>query len=163
MSARCKINTLKSDSTAQVELLQDEIIDSVDHSQPFGFHSLPASGDGILLKIGGKTDDPVLINVDSPDRADIIETVGLKSGEVLIYSSDKIYIKFTADGIEIKTDKLEIEVDGDTDLKTDLFTIDGDVEVTGTVKAGATKVNLGTHGHTTVLGPTIPPVIPELG
>ena len=54
-------------------------------------------------------------------------------------------------------------------FEDDKITIKGDIEITGNMKVskeitvGETSIEVSKHGHTTVLGPTIPPIIPELG
>ncbi len=83
----------------------------------------------------------------------------IKDG-VVIAHEDGDYFQLKKDEINFKTKDFIIDADvkikGKLDVTED---ITSDTEVI----AGVTGTKLTKHGHTTVLGPTIPPIIPVLG
>lgn len=84
------------------------------------------------------------------------------------FNNTNIVIKDNETSIKTKLLKIDgdVEISGDVDITGDT-TIDGTLDATDDITsdteviAGVTKVKLTLHKHTTVLGPTIPPVIPE--
>lgn len=78
----------------------------------------------------------------------------IPSDGLVIAEKNGDYIQFKKDKIKMKTKKLII--DGDVE-------IEGELIVSDEVTAGVTQTKLTKHGHTTVLGPTILPIIPLLG
>ena len=83
----------------------------------------------------------------------------IKDG-VVIAHEDGDYFQLKKDEINFKTKDFTIE--GDVKIKGKLNTTK-DIKSDTEIIAGVSQTKLTKHGHTTVLGPTIPPIIPELG
>ncbi len=84
-----------------------------------------------------------------------------KTGDVILNITDtKIECKVNDTLMILKSSGIEIE--GDVKIKGKLD-VTKDITSDTEVIAGVTGTKLTKHGHTTVLGPTIPPVIPLLG
>lgn len=126
---RVKVNNITGDGKAQVELLEDEIIDDVEQFTQFGFDSRPESGIGIITNNLNSTDETVLIsaNLDAPKKP------SLENNEVSIYTNDNVYIHLKKnDSILIKIKNTEFELKDDSVvIKSDDFEFDGDVLITG--------------------------------
>jgi hypothetical protein len=105
--------------------------------------------------------------------------IGHKNGTYINVQDSKVVVKtgsstVTVDGSSVEVDTINVTIKGSSSIK-----LDGEVEVTKKltckdeilankditsdteVIAGVTSVKLTQHKHTTVLGPTIPPVIPS--
>lgn len=108
----------------------------------------------------------------------IIPNPSIPTAGLIIAHEDGDYFQCNKDQIKLKSKKVvidgDVEVTGKLDVtKTSKFNdnmeIAGTLDVTNDITsdtevvAGTTQVKLSKHGHTTVLGPTIPPVIPMLG
>lgn len=132
---RIKINQIKTDGlSAQIEGLQDQVIDNVEIAESFGFTSKPSNAHGLTLP-DGSTDELVLVTLhkQGKDKPDI------ESDEVCIYNDTDKYIKLKNNSIEIKNgndciitiNSDSIEIDGcDITIEKDV-TIEGDLTVEG--------------------------------
>ena len=83
----------------QVNLGNDEIIDSVERVQQFGFSSFPVKdSEAIVLCIAGDREHPIVIGTDSGEHRPI-----LISGETALYNAFNAIIKLKQNLIEINT------------------------------------------------------------
>lgn len=120
----------------QITALADETLDGVEHFQPFGFTSrAPAGAEAILASLSGYRGKPVVLMVT--DRR--FRPAGLEDGESMLFDKTGSMVHLKADGtIEITPSGGEI-------------TIDGDVNVTGTLTATTDVVgggiSLKNHTH----------------
>lgn len=123
--------------------------------------------------------------IDFSDYAEIKTTIGEIGNLDIELNDDTVKLEFLKNfTVEITKSKLTlnqklpplsfvfdnstIKIEGDVELKGKLkvsktIKADDDIVSKKEVIAGVTQIKLSKHGHTTVLGPTIPPVIPELG
>ncbi|MEM7182720.1 MAG: hypothetical protein AAF518_17535 [Spirochaetota bacterium] len=103
-----------------------------------------------------------------------IETPIGKLTELKINDDDGIEITFNDAESSIKLNKDELILTFDSQeiiLDSEGITINGDTKIDGTLKvtgeitaqSDTKMVKVSTHGHTTALGPTIAPVIADLG
>lgn len=129
----------------QVELLEDEVRDEVEHFQPYGFSSHPHPGaEAIAACVSGNRDHAVVLVVD--DRRYRLKP--LVQGEVALYTDqgDKIVLKRGG----------TIEVTASTKLRVvaPLAEFTGNVSVTGTVTATVDVIgggkSLKNHVHSGV-------------
>lgn len=115
------VNAAPGCQTLQVQVLADETQDDVEHVEPYGFTSNPLPGaEGVVLNVGGRRGAAVGFNFGG--RA--YRVVGLKSGEVCIYTDegDKITLKRDRH-IEIKTLHLEIDAEEDVTINTKRYAV----------------------------------------
>lgn len=119
----------------QVDSLEGETRDGVEHFQPYGFASNPKPGaEGVVLWVGGRRDHGLAIGV--ADRRYRIKN--LESGEVAVYDSSGSTIVFKANG------DIELTPSSGTAIVT------GDVEVSGDVLAGAISLTNHTHDGSSI-------------
>lgn len=108
----------------QFKALADEVKDSVEHVQPFGFASHAAPGAQVIfICIGGDRSHPIAICVDDPRSR-----IALDAGEVAIYTDNgnKIVMKPSGD-IEVTTKTLTIKASDKIRCETDRFEVTGDI------------------------------------
>ena len=119
----------------QLELLDSEVRDEVERVGEYGFTSVPLEGaEAVTAFAGGRRDHGLVIGVE--DRRYRIKN--LSGGEVAVYNHTGAKIVMKANG--------NIEATPGPDGK---FKVNGDVEATGDVVAGAggVAVSLQTHAH----------------
>lgn len=107
--------------TLQVQVLADETQDGVEHVEPYGFTSNPLPGaEGVVLNVGGRRGAAVGFNFGNRS----FRAVGLKSGEVCIYTDegDKITLKRDRN-MEIETLHLKIIAQEDATITTKKYTV----------------------------------------
>ncbi len=141
----------------QIDLLEDESQDAVEHLQPYGFAAHPHSGaEAVVGCVGGLRSHAIVIAV--ADRRyrlrnleqgevgiydDLGNIVVLKRGKIEITAQSKI--EMTApDGLKIIADT---EIQGDITITGDV-SIDGAVTTTGDVTADG--ITLKHHKHSGV-------------
>jgi phage baseplate assembly protein V len=106
----------------QVALFADEVRDSVERFQEYGFTSNPfPEAEAVAIFPGGNRSHGLIIAVD--DRRYRLK--GLKNGEVALYSDEGDYIKFKRGNvIEIHTPKAtfsgDVEIAGKLDVTKDI-------------------------------------------
>lgn len=135
-----KLQTLKGIGFA------DEVIDPIEHFEPGGLTHNPGQGaEGVLLSGGGYRDHPMAVGVSQRSA----RPVNLANGETALYTAGaqggtRILLKTDGSVVITPSSKVRIE---------------GDLEVTGEVKAMAdgASVSLSTHQHPTAMGPSGPP------
>lgn len=178
----------KGGTRIQTTLLAEETADNVPRLQNYGFASFPESGGAAaVVCVGGYREQAMAIAVEGPDGS----PEDLQSGEVKIYTASGDSIHFKANGTleiysqrevkvesedSIKFKASELEVDGDLKIKGDVemegdFELDGglkatdDIETEGDCIADSKirRASLNGHEHVSVLGPTVPPKIPNQG
>lgn len=110
----------------QIALHKDEVRDSVERFQQYGFTSHPILGaEAITLFLGGDRSHGIVIAVD--DRR--YRLVGLSEGEVALYSDEGDYIKFKRGNvIEVHTPKAtfsgDVEIAGKLDVTKDITSLE---------------------------------------
>lgn len=115
------VNAAPGCQTLQVQVLADETQDGVEHAEPYGFTSNPLPGaEGLVLNVGGRRGAAVGINFGNRG----VRVVGLKSGEVCIYTDegDKITLKRDRN-MEIETLHLKIIAQEDATITTQKYTV----------------------------------------
>ena len=144
MIGRCLITACNGDKV-KLSLLADESREDVDFFQQYGFSSRPVGGVGaIALFIGGSRDNGVVVASRGED-GDM--NVGLEPGEVAVHSKYGTRIILKKDGtVSVVTNSKKVK-------------IEGDLEVTGDVKAvcDGAFITLSGHVHSTGVGPSSPP------
>lgn len=140
-------------------------------------------GINVLAKSGGKINigssgvgDSVDINIDTSGIGKFkVNTASvLMVTDSISTSVEVLATKWKLTGTEVTLESVNINTKGkwkhDGELEVtkevvmnDKLDVAKDITSDTEVVAGVTKVKLSEHGHTTVLGPTIPPVIPILG
>jgi len=130
----------------QITGLADEVLDGVEHIQPYGFTAHPhPESDCLILNVGANRAHPIVIAVD--DRRYRLKNMA--EGEVAIYDDLNQRITLTRSGIVIDapqgcTHNGDLTINGNT-------TINGDVSLTGTLTAStdviAAGISLSGHTH----------------
>ena len=156
----------------QLAVLKDEIIDDVEHAEPYGFTAYPLAGaEAFIAFLGGDRSHAVAMTV--ADRRFRIK--GLKPGEVALYTDEEDTIIFKRNKtIEITTDNYIVNAKniamtgaekitlttpnlslnaaaisaGGTDGGAAAMNINGNMNVTEDVVAGG--ISLEGHGHSGV-------------
>lgn len=107
--------------TLQVQVLADETQDGVEHVEPYGFTSNPLPGaEGVVLNVGGRRGAAVGFNFGNRS----FRAVGLKSGEVCIYTDEGDKITLMRERhMRVKTLHLEIDADEDATITTKKYTV----------------------------------------
>ncbi|NDV21013.1 phage baseplate assembly protein V [Pseudodesulfovibrio sp. JC047] len=94
MVSRAVLVMIDDDTTLQelqTRILGEELLDSLERFQQYGFTSVPHPGaEAITLSVGGHRSHTVVINVD--DRRYRLK--GMKGGEVALYTDEGDYIHF---------------------------------------------------------------------
>ena len=107
--------------SVQVSILADEVMDGVEHMEPYGFTSNPLPGaEGVVLNVAGQRGACVGVNFGNRG----VRVAGLKSGEVRIYTDegDKITLKRDRH-MEIETLHLTIHAQEDATVETKTYTV----------------------------------------
>lgn len=87
----------------QIDMGNDEKIDSVERIQNFGFTSFPVSGsEAVVICIAGDREHPIVIATDSGEHRP-----KLNSGESVMYSSGGMRVKVKNDSIELGVTSLK--------------------------------------------------------
>lgn len=119
----------------QLRLYAGEVRDSVEHFEDYGFtaHALPGA-EAIVVSVGGDRSNSVAVRVS--DRR--YRPVDLQPGEVCIYhhEGDRIVLR-NGRKVEVETLKLVVNATESTDINSEKITLNGEVEMTGAVKAQA--------------------------
>jgi phage baseplate assembly protein V len=128
--------------TVQVELLSGEVLDRVEHFEPYGFTANPHPGAEVLaVGLAGRRAHTIVVSVG--DRR--YRLTGLAQGEVALYTDEGDYIQLKRDGnIEIvagtkfKVTAPEAEVIASTKVRLDTPSCEmtGDQDVTGNSNIG---------------------------
>lgn len=119
----------------QVHLLADEVRDSVERFQEYGFSSHPLPGaEAIAAGVGGSRDHVVVLAVD--DRRYRLR--GLAQGEVALYTDEGDKIVLRRGGVIEVTAAAKVRLVTPLVECTGNVTIDGTLQVDGTITSGAT-------------------------
>jgi phage gp45-like len=119
----------------QVHLLADEVRDSVERFQEYGFTSHPLPGaEAIAAGVGGSRDHVVVLAVD--DRRYRLR--GLAQGEVAVYTDEGDKIVLRRGGVIEVTAAAKVRLVTPLVECTGNVTIDGTLQVDGTITSGAT-------------------------
>lgn len=143
MAARAKVllvNDSKKRQILQAEILKDELRDSVEHPQNYGFTSHPFEGsDAIIISVAGSREQCVAIVVD--DRR---YRLSLEKGEVAMFDDQGNTIKILRDKIQINA-VVECEIIAPTVRVTaDDCIITANVQITGDVHTDGNITSTGT-------------------
>lgn len=94
MLARAVVSLVQSGAgfqTMQVELLDGEVRDGVEHFESYGFTSVPLEGaEGLFASIAGNRDHGILVSVGNRK----FRLKGMKGGEVAMFTDEGDFIKF---------------------------------------------------------------------
>lgn len=107
--------------TAQLALLDGEVLDGAERFQQYGFTAHPLSGAEVCtVFVGADRSHPIIVAVD--DRRFRVQS--LKPGEVCIYTDegDTITLKRNNE-IAFKTKKLTIDAEDSVDISTKNYTV----------------------------------------
>lgn len=158
----------------QIEVLEGEVLDQVEHWQPYGLTAHPQTdAEALILSAGGSRARAVVVAVS--DRR--YRLTGLAAGEVALHDDQGQSVQLTRSGIVVTGTAVQITAPQVTITGactvTGLLTaqggitmsggsagaaaaITGDLSVTGDVTAGtvtAGEIGLSTHHHTGTDGP----------
>lgn len=123
-------------------LRAEEVRDSAEHFQHYGFSSVPLPGaEGIGLAVGGSTDHMVVINID--DRR--YRKRDLLPGEVCIYTRWGDYVLIREGEIVVKH-ATKVTVDAPLVHFTGNVTVDGSIVAAGDVTGVGTSLHSHVHG-----------------
>lgn len=127
--------------TLQVEALAGEVLDGVEHFEPYGFTSNPLPGfEALLAALGG--DRAHTVCVIAADRR--YRKKNLASGEVALYTDEGDYILlkrgriievFSGTKVKVTAPEAEIIASTKVTLTTPLAEVSGNVTVGGTLVA----------------------------
>jgi len=154
----------KDASYFQVETVNNEILSDVPYYQQYGFASSPKVGTNVIvLSNNGNKNDPTIIADNSNNISSNFAQV-LSLGDVLIWSSDKNYIRLrdSENSMTIESEKIDcnvtiINIVGDITLKGNInVALGGDVIVTG--PTGDISSLNHTHTSATPGSPTSKPL-----
>ncbi|MFB0874561.1 MULTISPECIES: phage baseplate assembly protein V [unclassified Sphingobium] len=119
-----RVDDSKTMQTIQIELLDEEAQDGVEHFQPYGYAAHPRPGaEAVALAVGGTRSHSVVLCV--ADRRYRLK--GLQEGEVALYDDQAQQVLVGRDGIRILSPLgVSIETEGN-------FNVDagGDVAIRG--------------------------------
>jgi len=140
----------------QVVAQQDEVLDGIEHVEPYGFTARPsAQAEAVLLSQGGRRANTVAIVVG--DRR--YRLTSLTEGQVALYDQSGASLILNNDGT------ITINASGGVTVNCDL-SVAGNVSATGDVSDGTRSMQqmvttFNSHLHTGNLGnPTSPPTTP---
>lgn len=138
------VDDAKKMQRVQAQIFDEEVRDSVERFQQYGFTSNPHPGaEGVIIFPGGSRSHGVVIAID--DRR--YRLMGLASGEVALFTDEGDYIKLKrGNQIEISTDKAtflkdvkimgRLDVVGDIEGEADIIDKDGSIGGVRTVYNG---------------------------
>ena len=107
--------------SAQLELLDGEVLDDAERAQQYGFSPVPHAGaEAVVLFVGADRSHPVVLAVD--DRRYRVQA--LKDGEVAIYTDegDRIHLKRQRT-IEVCTRHFVLKAEEDVTIETKNFSV----------------------------------------
>ena len=149
--ARAVLNVVDDEGNmqrVQISLLEDEVIDSVERFQNYGFTSVPDGGsEATVVFVGADRSHPVVVVAD--DRR--VRKKGLKPGEVAVYhkNGDFIHLK-NENEIEVKTKTFNVNcttatlsASSEITLDTPLVTLTGRQQTTGEKSGGGASTFVG--------------------
>lgn len=125
MVGRCILHAVNAGTgiqTVQVQVLADEVMDGVEHMEPYGFTSHPLSGaEGVLLNVAGQRGAAVAVCLGN--RAFRLKE--LLAGEVALYTDegDKLVFKRNHH-VELTTLHVRIMADEDVAVVTKRYTVE---------------------------------------
>jgi len=131
----------------QLGLFADEVRDSVERFQEYGFTSVPhPDAEAVCVFPGGSRSHGVIIAVE--DRR--YRLTGLSAGEVALYTDEGDYIKLKrGNQIEISTDKAtflkDVEILGRLDVTGDIESESDIIDQDGSMGEMRTTYNSHTH------------------
>lgn len=109
--------------TLQVQARADEVLDGVEHVEPYGLTSHPHAGaDAIVLRVAGASSHPVAVVVG--DRR--YRLTGLASGEVALHDDQGAYVRLSPTGIRVVPAAGQLVELGGTGLGPALGVVTGD-------------------------------------
>lgn len=110
------VNANAGTQTVQVSILAEELMDGVEHKEPYGFTSNPLSGaEGVLFNVAGQRGAAVAINLGNRE----FRLKGLKSGEVALYTDEKDSFIFKRGNIvELTTKHYVVNAEKDVTITT---------------------------------------------
>ncbi|MBX9838736.1 MAG: phage baseplate assembly protein [Silvanigrellaceae bacterium] len=123
----CSINKTNDETntqTAQCEFFKDDPRENLERWQNYGITSVPPNGsEGICLFHGGERESGYIIATEDKDS----RPIGLKIGEVCIYTIEKDHIYFKKDNlIEIKTKILDVQSENKISFATKDFILNSE-------------------------------------
>lgn len=139
----------------QFEALKDEIKDSVERMQQYGFTSVPHPGAQVLfVALGGNRDHPVAVSVDDPR----FRKKDMQPGEVAIYTDEGDYILLKRGRtIEIETTNLVVKASESARFETPILECTGEIfdrcDTDGMTMNGMREV-YDSHTHNESIGTT---------
>ena len=149
--ARAVLNVVDDEGNmqrVQISLLEDEVIDSVERFQNYGFTSVPDEGsEATVVFVGADRSHPVVVVAD--DRR--VRKKGLKPGEVAVYHKDGDFIHLkNGNCMDISTRTLTlscetatISASSEIMLDTPLVTLTGRQQTTGEKSGGSPSTFVG--------------------
>ncbi|VXC68461.1 conserved hypothetical protein [Pseudomonas sp. 8Z] len=140
------VNDAAKMQALQVRVMADEVLDDVEHWQPYGFSAHPLGGaEALVLAVGGHRAHSVVVSCG--DRR--YRLTGMQGGEVAIYTDekDKIHLK-RGRVIEVETHTLNIKAADSVNFETPLITQTGQIVAQQDVVAA--NVSLIQHPHRNV-------------
>ena len=125
------VDAAKKMQSLQVTRYAGEVLDDVEHFEPYGFTSHPSSGaEALVLPVGGSSDHTVALVV--ADRR--YRVTGLEEGEVCIHDDQGQTITLTRTGIEVSTDKnITLDATGSLSASGASVAVSGPTSVDGTL------------------------------
>ncbi|WP_448660293.1 phage baseplate assembly protein V [Sphingomonas sp. CJ99] len=150
------VNDARGVQEVQVELLADEVIDGVEHLQPYGLTAHPVAGaEGVMVAVGGLRSHGLVIAVG--DRRYRLQ--GLAQGEVAVHDDQGQRVLIGRDGIRIESGLgVSIETAGELSIDADTIAMSAnsivldsnDVSIgSGAVLFAARKTDTATGGTIT--------------
>jgi phage baseplate assembly protein V len=123
-----RVNSDPGVQTLQVEVLAEEVMDGVEHVEPYGFTSSPLEGaEGVVLNVGGQRGACIAINFHNRQ----FRLQGLKSGEVALYTHEGDTLVFSENNhVTLKTKHFKVEAEEDAVVETKEATIKADTVLT---------------------------------
>ena len=124
MVSRCILSVVNPNAgiqQVQVSILADEVMDGVEHMEPYGYTSHPlAGGEGVLLNVAGQRGAAVAVNIGG--RAFRLQ--GLAAGEVALYTDEKDTLIFKRGNIvELTTKHFIVNAEADMIVNTKNFQV----------------------------------------
>lgn len=139
------VNDAAKMQALQVRVMADEVLDDVEHWQPYGFSAHPLGGaEALVLAVGGHRAHSVVVSCG--DRR--YRLTGMQGGEVAIYTDekDKIHLK-RGRVIEVETHTLNIKAAESVNFDTPLITQTGQIVAQQDVVAANVSLVQHLHGN----------------
>lgn len=139
------VNDAAKMQALQVRVMADEVLDDVEHWQPYGFSAHPLGGaEALVLAVGGHRAHSVVVSCG--DRR--YRLTGMEGGEVAIYTDekDKIHLK-RGRVIEVETHTLNIKAAESVNFDTPLITQTGQIVAQQDVVAANVSLVQHLHGN----------------